>query len=395
MFNLDTYNGILNIFVKLISKYLVFMCIYTYISILFLFLLFIEFGIQDLKSSKFLFYIGAIILILLLGLRSEEVGPDTLNYIKFFDGTGTYYGSYYNPNPDIELGIIYLARLVRTFSTDFRIWLMVTSIMTIVPFLYLVNIGSRVRMIPLILVIANVYNVLYLAMAAMRQNLSLGFILLAFITYYMKDFPKKEKIIKTVCFFTIAVLFHQTALLALPFMILCACFSFKRFTLIIMLISSLVIAFMISGHAYSLFQTLNVITSIWGFSERYFNYDKDAFGTSISLLYLAPMTLYTIINVLCCDKNEVKNVRVKYLVLGCILFNLGSSLTVIMRVVYPLIMIGITYIPMHILDKKQLIYKWSILAMLFLFAFLVYRTCSKMTNFDNNGIYPYTFFWEI
>lgn len=370
------------------------MCIYTYISILFLFLLYVEIILKNTKISKLIFLVGAIILLVLIGLRSEDVGPDTLNYVKFFDGTGTFYGTYESPTPDIEIGIVYFARFIRLISTDYWVWLMSTTILTIVPFLYLVNIGSRVRMIPLLLVIVNTYGILYLAMASMRQNLSLGFILLAFIVYYMSDVPKRKKIILTVTLILIATFFHQAAILVLPFMLLCNVVSFKRHIVIITLIASMVLGLIISDYAYSIFRALNFVTSIWGFSDRYFDYGKDAFETNTSLLYLAPVTLFVISYVLCCEEKEMKEVRLKYLILGCVLFNLGSSLTVIMRVVYPLTMIGITYVPMSFIKKRKTIWKFFTIVMFIVFVFLSVKSYSRMTKYDNNGIYPYTFFWE-
>jgi len=356
--------------------------------------LFIELGLKNTKTSKYLFFIGAIILILFIGLRSVNVGPDTIGYVAFFEGVSNGYGTYENPNPDIEIGIVYFARFIRLISTDYWVWLMFTTILTIGPFLYLVNIGSKVRMIPLLLVIVNTYGILYLAMASMRQNLSLGFILLAFIVYYMSNVPKRKKIIVTITLILIAMLFHQAAILVLPFMLLCNVVSFKRNIVILMLVASIVLGLIISDYAYSIFQTLNFVTSIWGYSDRYFDYGKDAFATNTSFFYLAPVTLFVISYVLCCEEKEMKEVRLKYLILGCILFNLGSSLSVIMRVVYPLTMIGITYVPMNFIKKRKTIWQFFTILMLIVFVILSFKNYSRMTTYDNNGIYPYTFFWE-
>ena len=364
------------------------MCIYNYIAIFLFSLLLIELNL-NLKQVKTAFFaICTLTLLILLGFRSNTVGIDTEEYVKMFQGLPNGYGTIDSPNEEIEPGIYYFAYIIRLLSDDYWIWHMLTSIFTLGPFIYCVNKYSSVKSLPFFLYVSINWSLMYMGLIMMRQNLSTAFFLYAMIIFINTKY-KHYIILLVLCL--MSIFFHRSTSFAIVLSFVLYYMKFnKRYVVGFLLLSILVGAF-IENLFYDIIQFVNVVSSNDAVA-RFADYDESAFENEITIKGLIPPTLYVIVIVLISEKENLKDLRLRFLIVGCILYNLFSSINVAMRIVYPLTLLGLTFVPNSIMGKKMVIYK---LLIVIISLYFIKMNIAKYDGRDEvDGIYPYTFFWE-
>lgn len=364
------------------------MCIYTYLELVFLCMLLIELLFPTKQIKNLFFLISSILLIVLLGFRSNIVGGDTENYVKMFMGESGPYGTLDKPIDDIEHGIYYVAWFVKLFVDDYWAFLLFTGIITLAPFLYCIKKYSIIVSLPFILYMSSNWNFLYLNLIAMRQNIAVACFMSAVLIWIKYKFTKKYTIL-SLCF--ISLLFHRSIIIAMIAFVIMNFINIKKKNAIIILLISIVGGIMIEKMLYDVVQTINILSNTAA-TDRFADYDESSFTSNVNFNRLAPSTLFVITMLLCSYKDDLYDIRLKFLVAGCVLFNLTASISVAMRLVYPLTFVGITYVPTTIYNKNFIIHKLLIfLIMLFFF----WGNLKKFDGHDNlDGIYPYTFVWE-
>lgn len=150
-------------------------------------------------------------LCLLLSLRSREIGTDTLSYMQSFNGikNTSLYNAIQTYGKSYEISLVLLAKIVSFFG-DTRLYIIVTSILIVAPFLYFYSKESK----DAVLTIALFANcLLYESMFSLtRQFLALSFTIPA---YYC---IKRNKYVLFFLFMFLAISCHSSAFIIVLFL---------------------------------------------------------------------------------------------------------------------------------------------------------------------------------
>ena len=123
---------------------------YVYIVIDFLLLLLY---IKDNgRNSNKAFVVSAIILFLLVSLHDGQFTNDYQQYLNFFLGKNSMYGTINFPN-NIENGYILFIRFLHVFVSSSLGYIFSISLLICIPFLYLVNKLSNNRILSILLLV--------------------------------------------------------------------------------------------------------------------------------------------------------------------------------------------------------------------------------------------------
>lgn len=204
--------------------------IFVLISVVFLSLCYNNSYYKDNSIARLLFISSVIIILVLFSsLRSFDVGTDTKNYVYMFDFL--YEQQVSQPSLFNEYGFVLLQFLAKCAKSDYRMVMVLVSIITIM--LSIVSIKDYSRYFTLSMFLYLTIGVYSLHLNIARQAISLAIFLFA-IRYIIKgDFIKY-------CFtIFIGFLFHKSILLCLPFyFVLQKSFKLKHYILLMICISS-------------------------------------------------------------------------------------------------------------------------------------------------------------
>lgn len=195
------------------------------------------------KSSKAaLFFI--VILILLTGLRRNDVGTDTDTYVRFLT-TGNY-------NVFIgEFLFIALFYLTSFIQGSYTVFLLLVSSLIFIPTYMIVRKGSPFPMISITVLFLSPCLFFPESMNTIRQTIAASFILCS-IYFYSKD-----DYIRTAIFIIVSILFHLTSIIIVPILILSK-FTYSKKVVYVLLSLSIVLGF--TGLMFSdMFKYVNVI----------------------------------------------------------------------------------------------------------------------------------------
>lgn len=169
-------------------------------------------AIKKISGTKFYIVFWGTILVSLVALRSINVGNDTVMYEFIFNDIKNcnsiiswMKSAVYTGNT--EYGYYFLCFIISRFA-DFRFFMILTAILTISPFMYLIYKESKNIPLSLILFIGLPYYTFF--MSGMRQAYALALIVPA---YY---FMKKKNLTMYIATIMLAYTFHTSSLIFLP-----------------------------------------------------------------------------------------------------------------------------------------------------------------------------------
>lgn len=370
------------------------MNIYIVVSI-FLFVLFlIEQEYKEVIGKYSSFYIGSFVVTSLLAFRGTNVGADTQNYCGYFMGIGGLYGTFEN-NDTIEIGFRMICSLLIFISrTDFC-FLFFTSLITLIPFMYLIKRDCYQSQILPLCTYFFAWKMLSITQTAIRQTCAVSFIFIAYIIYTS---PIKNKLLKyllSIGFIICAFYTHTSCLLSLP--ILLCTFFFVKLTKKIALsivIGSLLFTLVASDFFQTVFEMLNYLLQDLGVTDRlltYFENDQFALIGEISFNRLAPATLLVSIYIMMSNENDLSSDYLKMLVVGSAMYNIGASFPMIPRSVYPLLFMGAVFVPSGLREKEN---RYLYQLLLLLLCFFIRNNIVYITPSGDSHMLPYNFIWE-
>ncbi|WP_424840665.1 EpsG family protein [Sphingobacterium cellulitidis] len=188
-------------------------------------------GLSKLKS-KWLFLISFILLFILSAYRDFAVGTDTLNYQVQFQVVES------GQNLKIEPLWHYLIKLIVLLNGDFRSLLIVSSLLTLLPIFFVVLKVNKLPIFSIFLYITLYYY--FYSFNIVRQSIAMSWVLLAL--YFLAD----KNTIKFLLFASIAGLFHYSAFIILPAVIVLNRF-FKLINPTLVIFSSFFIGLFLSN----------------------------------------------------------------------------------------------------------------------------------------------------
>lgn len=319
------------------------------------------------------------ILILLLAFRSIETGTDSkAYYITFNNISNLQFGNLLHYSDKEEFLFYVLNKIVVLIGGDFQCFLLVCSLISILPllFLYKKEVNNSILMISLFLIVAP-FSIFF---SGIRQSLALGIVAIAY------KFIKDKKIIPFLLLIVIASYFHKSAIFCL---ILYPLYHVKITNKwLIFIIPIMAFLFLFREQIFSII--LQFIST--SFYEAY-NYIKPTGAFSILIL----LSLFAIYTYLLPDKTKLdKNyigLRNFLLMAICIQF-FASINSQIMRINYYLLL----FIPLLIPKVKEKCKDGNIkLVNLIEFVMIVFFISSffykGFTDNDVLNIFPYIPFW--
>ncbi|WP_296259358.1 EpsG family protein [uncultured Phocaeicola sp.] len=370
------------------------MHIYVIISIVMLLLFLLEQAAKNNKLRMILFYFASFLAVGLLAFRGNDVGGDTIHYCGYFTGQGGYYGIW-ETNDSFEIGFIWLCGLLMKISrTDFCL-IFFTSLITMLPFVYLIWRDCKYSKILPLCLYMTVWNILSVTQTALRQNLSVSLLFFAYIFYTSENIKHKYKYILAGLFLWLSFISHTSSLLALPLLIGCSYIKLNRKMAYILTIGSLVFIMVFKNafsHIFDLFnQLMTGVAMASHMLDTYYGNIRYALDSEISFNRLAPATFLVVLLIKMSSDGDLKSRYLKYLVIGASLYNIGASFPMMFRVVYPLLFMGILYVPSGLSKSKTLI---SRVLLILLILFFIRNQIVYMKPGTDDRMLPYSFIWE-
>ena len=313
----------------------------------------------------------AAILILLSGLRHEEIGIDTPMYKYIWDTINVSSNSLIET--DVEIGFYYLMKYLKNYI-GYQGFLLVVALLSIVPVSFIIYKYSRNVSLSFLFFYS---SILFhtLAFAAERQAIAFGFVMVAF------HFLMQRKLIYYLICLGLGFLFHRSCMIFLPsywlYNIKFDCNYIKYWAI------ALAISFLFSDVFLSYFN------SFW--RMEYTFYEKGAGGERLFALFCM-ITIIGLSQIKKINDNDYETISVPL-----ILFSISTLLWPILninpalyRLQYYFDFFIALYIPnfLSILENND---KWRYL-LIVLSGFMMLYVILVMRESDS--FYPYKFFWE-
>lgn len=169
---------------------------------LFSIVIFLHLLTAKLKKSKSLLFLSFTVLFILLAYRGVTVGTDTQNYELQFKAIKNF------GILNIEPLWLYLNKLVVYLGGDFKLVLIFSALLTLLPIYYVAYKKSPYPLLSILLYMTLYYY--FFSFNIMRQGVAMSFGLLSLMFFI------DEKWKKSLLFLVIASLFHYSALILLP-----------------------------------------------------------------------------------------------------------------------------------------------------------------------------------
>lgn len=371
------------------------MHIYAVISTIMLLLFLLEQKTKNNKLRMILFYFASFLAVGLLAFRGNDVGGDTINYCNYFTGTGGGYYGIWETNDSFEIGFIWLCGLLMKISRSDFCLIFFTSLITMLPFVYLIRRDCKYSKILPLCLYMTIWSILSVTQTALRQNLSVSLLFCAYIFYTSEKLKHRYKYILVILFLCLSFISHTSSLVALPLFIGSSYIRLNKKIAYILTIGSFVFVMIFSsafGFIFDMFKQL--MTGVAMASHMLYTYYGDiryALDSEISFNRLAPATFLVVLLIKMSSNDDLKSNYLKYLVIGASLYNFGASFPMIFRVMYPLLFMGILYVPTGLSKSRFLIYR---VLLILIIVFFIRNQIVYMEPGTANRMLPYSFIWE-
>lgn len=330
------------------------------------------------KNKKIYIIIIGIILIIISGFRSVNVGADTLQFCRDFDNIKRIGWDYVFRATRYEIGFVFLCKILGEICNNYQILIFFTSFIVNVLICKFIYEESKDCVLSLYMYIT--LNYFAANMNIMRQAVAMAIILIAYMTFLKKN----RRVLYMICV-CLACMFHTSAICgALLLLIPNKKYSMKKYC------STIVI----SGIAFLLANTVFIsITKIFGNYSGYINsefYESNYVAAVFKMLILfVILTVSYIYNRK--NSNEMDN---KYMYISSLALIFGAAsvkITLLGRISNYFSIFNIILLP-NILkrykDKKQI---YIVYYLLYLFCFLYWLIISIYRP-EWYGVIPYSFF---
>ena len=369
------------------------MHIYSIVSIILLLMFILEQN-SSLRIRKMLFYIASFIVVSLLAFRGNDVGGDTINYCGYFSGKGGTYGTF-ELNDTFEIGFRVVCWILMQISRNDFWFLFSTSLITMIPFIYLINRDCKSSKILPLCLYMNVWGIISVTQTAIRQNISVTFFIIAYIIYTSNEVNLKKKIISVVLLLVCGFFTHTSSLVALPLVVCATLMPLNKKLAYIITIGSFALVMVFKNLFSDIFDIFNSLMLNVEFASHmldvYYENDRYSLDSEVSFNRLAPATLLVCILIRMSDDKDMKSPYLKFLVLGGALYNIGATFPMIFRTLYALLFLGIIYTPSNISKYKS---KLSGVLLILLIAFFIRNQVAYLKPNQDDHMLPYTFIWE-
>lgn len=371
-------------------------------------IIFLNIGLkQENKKIKFIFeMIGLLIPCILAGMRSINIGTDTKGYpFKLYSYVGEGYSfSELVAFSDLwYLSVDYLYLLITYFfghfHFSFQMYLFILECLMIFPYYYALKNGLKEKnsiLIGMLLFYLTFYN---LSLNMIRQSIAISFVMLSFSILKNKDLIKttKKRYFISMLVLIIGYLFHDTALIILPFYLMYLFFQSKKIgknqkqMASIFIVFSFLLLLFLHKPLLHLISVLGLYNKIDFYINSFTDFNIDFTGTILNILII-----FFIVH----EKKEIRVTNDEYLFALTISFCnllmsfLGTFIKYSHRISYYLFFMLLScYIPLAFKTNKNLDNRTKYLRILIILVFFIDWIIVIYTKNANETI-PYEFFFN-
>jgi len=377
------------------------MFVYFFVIFVLYFLFFMEIMGYNEKKSRMLFYIGAILVTFILAFRGDNVGGDTMEYCDYFEGKWGPYGTVDDPNPEFGVGFVFFSQLLSfLFGPSRFVFIFITSILTIVPFLYIVWRDSKYKLMPLCLYMT-CFFLLSLSQTCIRQNVSLFFLFMLYILLTGKYGSSKWMYLGTPIMLVCSVLCHTTSVLTILLALFVFLVPLNRLTSGLLVVISAVFMLTMPNFTNVLLDRFFFYFSIFEDVQHFTDY---AFVSGMErksgFVSIFTMTIFICVYLRICSVKQLCNESLRSFPLKCLVWGvvftfLLSGFQLGVRIVLFLTFMGITASPWELTKINKIIFTVSTITIMFFFAYnqIKYLAFSK-SAITYDQLVPYNFIFE-
>ena len=337
------------------------------------------------KRNKFplLYWLIVIVLILVVALRDQTMGPDTYNYLDYFVRPHNNLTKY--QDNELEPGITILNDIINLVVSDKYVYSFIISVLSLLPIFILIYKRSKNRYLSLFLFVSFSVgaSLFILSFSMMRQFLALGLWALL-INCYMQNGEKIDR--KCISLFVMMCFFHSSSLIVLLLLLIRKRMISKKIYFV-SIISSVLIGFVI--HKLMPLFLLLAIAIGKGFYFRTLNDDWSYsiiptipyVGLLLTMIYILPLKL--------CNHYYIKG-----LFLAVIIGNIMSFGNNVDRMCTYFYLLSILAIPYFFQQKCNKVIKFILLILIL--GYFSYKYWNTLFIMDNEvwDIVPYRSFLD-
>lgn len=352
--------------------------------ILFYLLFFLTIVLAFIDSRKVhvkMAWLPFLIMLLLCGLRGEDVGTDTYNYLSHYKYE---VGERIEPLYSLTIDICHYIGLTP------HQFIFVTALLTFVPLYIFVRKYSVNPCFSALIYISYSATFFGLAFNGVRQAIAMSFLI--FSIYYLS---KKDRVIRSLIFLIIAILFHYSCLVLLPFFIaLYFVRSISKEFVYIALIVSFIFGITFGQNDYFLqfFRYFEIISDS-NVAKNYMQYMDEGNVSSLNILgLLSNMLPFSLYSIFLYDTKNKSSILYMFLVTGAVLSNVFISIHFIYRLVAYFILPILIILPETQLRTKGFRY-YGLCAMNAIMLLWYFYNIVRAEPSYANGIFPYSFYF--
>lgn len=157
------------------------------------------------KAMLFILSLSCLISIIVISSRNIEMADDTYNYYEFFNGPYTGFAEY---------GFFLLTKFIRLFTSNFHIFLLITTTLSIAPFYIILNKITKNKWIYLFLY--HVFLLYIFNFAIIRQCIAMSLVMMGVYFFSRAKIQRVKRILLFLFFTLIGALFHRISFFILP-----------------------------------------------------------------------------------------------------------------------------------------------------------------------------------
>ncbi len=336
------------------------------------FAIFILSLIESRYNKKYIKWLGLIIVFLFIGLRSKNVGADTIAYVDFFHSPIFYYGG-----NKTDVGFEYIGRILHLFGSSTEYFIFFSSaIMCFGLFFLIYKYLKNVNFALLLFCLVGTSSInLFLYMSMVRQACALTFFFISM--YYLFEYGKSKW--KTVAaLYIMAIMTHGSTLFTVPFVFIIWKYNPSKNVWITLIAATYIISAL---GIVNIGDILNLAFSYVGdyTSRDYSNYSDITFGQIEQKGFFNMNILpFSILGVALCLLSKKENLccwYVKFFLMSILLNNIFSDNLMWARLILPFSIFVILAVPYltSSLNKKYIIPFYTVF-----FGYYIYKTLSQL-----------------
>ena len=327
--------------------------------------------IENRYKRKFVQWVGFIATFLFIGLRSENVGTDTIAYVDFFQSPNFYY-----LGDKTDIGFEYIGRALHMLGSSSEFFIFsISAIMCFGLFFIIYKYAKNNNFSLLLFCLVGTSSInLFLYMSMIRQGCALSFF---FLSMYLWFEYGKEKWKSCAALYTLAILTHGSILFTLPFVYVIWKFDFTKTIWMSLIIVTYIVA------ALGIINVGDILdfafSYVGGFASKdYSGYVDAGFGQIEQRGFFNMNILpFSVCGMVLCYLSKEEHLifwPVKFFLFSILLNNIFSDNLMWSRLILPFslfVIIAVPYLTSK-LNKKQLIPFYAVF-----FTYYIYKTATQ------------------